>query len=64
MPWKKIVVADEPKVRVIRDTSDASKDYFLPKALAQHMYKIGALDYSITNGTYQASDRCKKDTSP
>lgn len=44
-------------VRVIRDSRDASKDYFLDKAAAQQLYDEGKLVWDVTNRCYSEPPR-------
>lgn len=40
------------KVRVIRDSSNADKDYWIPHEEAKRRYEQGTLAIDITNGCY------------
>ena len=42
----------ETKVRVIRDTRDATKDYFLQWKIAKKLYEEGVLAFDLTNNCY------------
>lgn len=39
-------------VRVIRDTRDASADYFLPRERAAQLFEQGKLHWDVTNSAY------------
>lgn len=39
-------------VRVIRDSRDATRDYFIPKAEAHALYLKGKLAWDLTNECY------------
>ena len=42
----------ETKVRVIRDTRDATKDYWLHWQIARKLYYEGILAFDLTNNCY------------
>lgn len=42
----------EDRVRIIRDSRDARKDYWLPRDEARRRYDNGLLMYDVTNRCY------------
>lgn len=54
----KVKVGVEPEMtRVIRASSDASADYFIPKSRAVELWHEGKLQYDVMNKAY-----CHKDS--
>ena len=46
----------QPVARVIRDSRDAKRDYFIPKREAQRLYLEGKLSWDCTNNCYTKKD--------
>jgi hypothetical protein len=40
------------EARVIRDSRNGNRDYYLPYARAKELHEQGVLDWDITNGCY------------
>lgn len=47
----------EGKVRVIRDTRDASRDYFISEVEAEKLFNQGKLVKDLTNNCYAVPTR-------
>lgn len=55
-------VARGDTVRVMQSMSDASRDYFLPRARAKELLDKGQLFFEVTNGCYHVEDGYLKPT--